>query len=308
MKKIMVLPDVHLHGSNYGSHKDCLTESIDVLNRLKAKIFEIKPDYVVLGGDFFHAAKEDNLYLLSVVSSWLFSVGNISKILAIKGNHEVSRHKKYSTYDFIVNSGMVKNDKFIEEENCRVYLVDYSRNKAEYYRDLSSDYTNIGIFHDNIIDSSVLSEIIGETVNPDDIQKDSIPYDYMIINHIHNIVGKYKRTINSKEVEIVIPGSIGRTDTREVHRRNYAKIPVITLNNGQVSIELENLELSDYEEIFELDEDIGVLFMTDKVKLAIDNYVNMFVPITTGTADLSEYIKNETPENLLPKMYEYLGW
>ena len=251
----LIIPDVHLgnissaNRINYRAEMEYVQgEMLKIAAKYKSEGYAIKTLFL---GDIFHNSYKsvtEALIDYSFLQAWRNKVGECFSVI---GNHELTYYKANPFYHAIrsINSESVTNIKNkvwtpLGFENVINVVDELHDGEVGFYfnhygtgiRKCSGDNIKVGLFHQDIVDSSIINETNEkgrrlDWVKPVEIEKHSIldDYDYCFFGHMHTISGVWK----TEKTFLVYLASLGRTNETEVKDDFLTRnIPGVIVKDG----------------------------------------------------------------------------
>lgn len=217
IKKIIHIADVHIRNFQR------LEEYTSKLNELNEKIKEITKDYnndeirIVISGDIVHSKNSISNELIAFVSSWIRSLEEFGKVIAISGNHDlmVGNMSRVDTLTAIFTASKFSNsihlDSYLgydsgivpDDNVCwALYSIftDYRKPNIEQAKKDFPDNTIIGLYHGTIVGATLNNGTVVESgIDGDEFYG----CDFVAAGDIHK-----RQEIKRGDVTIVYPGSL----------------------------------------------------------------------------------------------------
>lgn len=220
---------------------------------MEGRVFKVMGNHTLNKGK----AKSLAMFLSGKIKS--ARIGSEHKVIHKDLSHGIAagfelNHPVLNVVDRIVINGTVIN------------CFHYSRFEKNYYDPLTDlDFkpnTHIGVYHDHIV-SNRAKQYILELAND---SKFAIPgfitiensqvlsnIDYAVVGDIHTKVGEFKyiNPETGREVNVDIPGSIGRTQNNRAQQHDHVMLPLFHIpQSGPVVKSHIRFDLLDYRKIF----------------------------------------------------------
>lgn len=251
----LIIPDLHLgnimaaNRINYRAEMEFVQgELLKIAIKYKKQGYTVKTLFL---GDIFHHSYKNVTEALtdySFLQAWFNKVGECYTVL---GNHELTYYKANPFYNAIrsIDSESVikiKNKVWTPLGSLNVLnVVDelhdgevgfYFNHFGTGIHECKDDKIKIGLFHQDIIDSSIVNATgsAGRRIDwlkPVELEKHGIldDYDYCFFGHLHTVYGVWK----TEKTFLVYLASLGRTNETEVKNDFLERnIPGVIVNDG----------------------------------------------------------------------------
>lgn len=264
VKKIVVLPDLHLDDVYEGKHINYLQDCVNTMTMIGNYVIKEKPDMVILVGDIIGVrpgrSRLRTREFLAQVINFLKTLA--PEVIALKANHDLSVD---SDFDFLENTRTFKTTNQVgdviditptdaPEDLLRLHLRDYGLEKAPLNVEGAEGGTNIVIAHNDFYIEG--QEYRRHSDDAIDLmhQTQWRDADMILSGHIHT---------PSETLETFIPVGSETDDehyflnlgcpTRPSHSELYNQSWIVTLEfagDGVWQPRTDILDLQDYHEIF----------------------------------------------------------
>lgn len=157
-RDLVIVGDTHLSSKYQGTHINYIETSYLTMQHILRLVKKHKKSNgkvaLVLLGDLF-GVKERNIHddqFFDQVYTWFYSLNVLcdGHVYSVKGNHDMG---VYTTFDLMVNMGLLKNPKFIDfctdkgDLEGRFHIVNYGQERAELDYPDNSEAANFVLGH-----------------------------------------------------------------------------------------------------------------------------------------------------------------
>lgn len=282
--KVLIVSDVHLKCVNPKNRKNYPDEIIGYLRNL-VKLVELEQiDVVIFLGDIYHDEFEGK-FSAKYNQKLIGMVNNLKlkgvRVFTLMGNHEL--HSFIKGCPFFDNIEYHSNRILTDLEAKRVAMPEYPVPTWEtcdkliindsicfemhHFSDIDKEYltepnnykTTIGLFHDAILPSKArkqikaitevdLSRYTGVTYNDEMFAN----LDYAVCGDIHTRIGEAVVETSTGEVNVDIPGSIGRVASGIAESHESVELPLFIIKGDTVTKQHITFKLLPIKDSFKL--------------------------------------------------------
>ena len=292
------MADTHLGYAQYNL-EERLEDFNNAFREAVDKILELKPDFVLLCGDFFHHPRPSNATLeFAIEQLCRLKVAGIP-VLAIDGSHDSAPNSMTGTILRPLDSaGLItylprRPGSCVEIGDCYVYGVGYLRSRArkaeldEYLREIppapDPSKFNVMAFH-----MALALEELGVPRHVANVSPSDLPrgFDYYAGGHVHKpFLARLSELGLSQEGYLAYPGS---TETVSYREADYDKGFYLVRVSADKDVEVERIGLEGVRKFVVFEEDITGLepseatkHLIERVK-ALDERGAIIVPVIVG--------------------------
>jgi len=274
--RFFFLTDLHLHHTNPSSRKDDYPQAmLDKLSYIANSATEQNIDFVIIGGDIWHAKAQPDEYVVRV----LHTLQEFQcPIYTIIGNHDIYYTKtesiKRTPLGILLSSGRLNrlgNLTFSNIDNVSVQItgLDFCLNPK--IPQAQDGYTHNFLVTHNLAPDVLVDFSPDECLNGDEIIQSK--YNYLLLGHDHNYYGteqKYTKTF-------IRPGALSRGSKTVANRGRKILYNLISVSSSGVFISELEVPVRTSAEIFSAEqiqrEEISKK-VTDFVRSLRDNPVS----------------------------------
>jgi len=243
--KFLLIGDIHFRNESPLSRKDDIVEVFkDKFKQLSNIIKKEKIDYVLTVGDIFDKSVS-NVSTIDLADELLSSL-NVP-IYSILGNHDlvgnvVNGYKKSSIYllNKMCSNLNIVLDRYIDLEEVRIYFNHYGNDN--FIVDKDNSKFNILLTHSNIYNGYTMFD----SINCKDLITN---VDFLFTGHIHSKF-IYKNIYNA--------GSLVRLTRTEGDYDREVEVGILDIKEKTYSLNTYNLNISNYNEVFNPKEIINI--------------------------------------------------
>lgn len=322
VRKITVIPDLHLDDVFEGKHINYQQDTIDTMTLVLNYVIKEKPDLVVLVGDVIgvrpgRSRVKTRTYLAQIIT---FLENLAPNVIVLKGNHDISLD---SDFDFLEKIKTIKTVREVgseidinptgkQDDVLRLHLRDYGAEKASLNIKGSEAGTNIVIAHNDFYIAG--QEYRRHSDSAIDLTKQTQwrKADMVLSGHIHTPSQELEQyhVLGDTTDDPHIFLNLG-CPSRPSHAELYNASWIVTLSKSDTDAEgnwnskFDFLELKDYHEVFtkestivsELTEQLETY--TEEHNLDLQNTIDTLMQYGPQSRDIKEQIDtviSATPE------------
>lgn len=253
--KILIYGDIHLSSRNYGAHKNYPLESLEYFKNITNTAEEIGATHIIGLGDLTYGRFNTLEYRKSVEDE-LIKQNNIcgGNRYELKGNHDTATYGM-TEYEYYIQKGFIKKATNLKIENLNLNMVNFGEHEETDLLMTGDNDTNIVLMHDFFKFSDTSLADYGKALKLDGFDKWG-NVDYIIGGHIHNHE-IFEGFIGNKRVTVAYLGCPCRPAYRKGFMQETGWYVIITVESGEVNVEIHEFPLIPLEQSFNFEEKEG---------------------------------------------------
>lgn len=256
--KILFISDLHKRDVDFGSikgHVNAVTQvQLDIIDYVK----ENNVDTVVIGGDWYDKGYRhigptlsdnelDRKLSKSVNGNVYLTLGN-HYFLERDNNPEsyiIQPCKNHPLLHTVItpDTPIFKCEDYLRVGDVQISFFHFNKLNKSYMRNTEEGVKyHIGVYHDDTVVPTNIRQSAGYFGTTTSSYLDMIysNVDLAIINHIHVACGAKTLTLsNGRNVQMIIPGSLGITQNKDIMKHKSVKLPLLEITDeGNIRISL----------------------------------------------------------------------
>ena len=271
--KVILITDLHAWDKNIGNHINYDNEIRNYAERIRDEGIKFADTHEVVFlfmGDVFYKGISDYKFAIWW-NNFFLELNSIGQVYSLVGNHELSYQKNNMFWDLVQkgNHHLALGQMPLISITNTLALGDVSFHMFHFDRSIEDklelNKVNIGLYHKDLMDDTVAgilkrkyeTDLLTQYIHYRDIKelKNISCMDKCYFGHMHKAFGTFtmiNRETN-QQTELVYLASLGRTNKIEVMELdNIRRIPVIEIDDGNVSYDYFELELLDFKQCMDL--------------------------------------------------------